>query len=91
MLQIIRRKRFSKLPLQANYYPLPTLVFIQDQTFRFTILTAQPLGIASLKEGQIEVSFYNKTNLGWATNHVEEWVQFHWKKCDKLLHLLFLL
>jgi alpha-mannosidase II len=56
MLQIIRRKRFSKLPLQANSYPLPTLAFIQDQTFRFTTLTAQPLGIASLKEGQIEVS-----------------------------------
>jgi len=56
MLQIIRRKRFSKLPLQANYYPLPTLAFIEDQTFRFTILTAQPLGVASLKEGQMEVS-----------------------------------
>jgi alpha-mannosidase II len=54
-LQIIRRKRFSKLPLQANYYPLPTLAFIEDQTFRFTILTAQPLGVASLKEGQMEV------------------------------------
>jgi hypothetical protein len=56
MLQIIRRKRFSKLPLQANYYPIPTMAFIQDKTFRFTIVTAQPLGIASLKEGQIEVS-----------------------------------
>lgn len=56
MLQIIRRKRFVKLPLQANYYPLPTMTFIQDQAFRFTVVTAQPLGVGSLKEGQIEVS-----------------------------------
>ncbi|XP_023714691.1 alpha-mannosidase 2 [Cryptotermes secundus] len=54
-LQIIRRKRFFKLPLQANYYPLPTMAFIQDQAFRFTVVTAQPLGVGSLKEGQIEV------------------------------------
>ncbi|PSN52814.1 hypothetical protein C0J52_09697 [Blattella germanica] len=52
---IVRRKRFFKLPLQANYYPLPTLAFIQDQNFRFTIVTGQPLGMGSLKEGQIEV------------------------------------
>ncbi|XP_069682276.1 alpha-mannosidase 2 isoform X2 [Periplaneta americana] len=54
-LQMIRRKRFSKLPLQANYYPLPSTVFIQDQKFRFTVVTAQPLGVGSLKEGQIEI------------------------------------
>jgi alpha-mannosidase II len=75
MLQIIHRKRFSKLLLQANYYPLPTLAFIQDQTFRFTILTAQPLGFASLKEGQIEVSYKEKINLVQARNCVAEWVQ----------------
>jgi hypothetical protein len=64
MLQIIRRKRFFKLPLQANYYPLPTMAFIQDQTFRFTIVTAQPLGIGSLKEGRIEVSCSYKISFG---------------------------
>jgi hypothetical protein len=64
MLQVIRRKHFSKLPLQANYYALPTMAFIQDQKFRFTIVTAQPLGIGSLKEGQVEVS-YGGENLLW--------------------------
>jgi hypothetical protein len=64
MLQIIRRKRFFKLPLQANYYPLPTMAFIQDKIFRFTIVTGQPLGIASLKEGQIEVSHRYKIPFG---------------------------
>ncbi|KAJ9599827.1 hypothetical protein L9F63_009867, partial [Diploptera punctata] len=53
--QLIRRKRFSKLPIQANYYPIPTMAFIQDQNYRFTIVTGQPLGMGSLKEGQIEV------------------------------------
>ena len=57
VLQMVRRKRFSKLPIQANYYPLPTMAFIQDQTFRFTVVTGQPLGMGSLKEGQIEVNF----------------------------------
>jgi hypothetical protein len=64
MLQVIRRKRFSKLPLQANYYPLPTMAFIQDNKLRFTVVTAQPLGIGSLKEGQIEVSYSKKIALG---------------------------
>ena len=26
---MIRRKRYSKLPLQANWYPVPTLIYIQ--------------------------------------------------------------
>lgn len=64
MLQIIRRKRFFKIPMQANYYPIPTMAFIQDEAFRFTIVTAQPLGVASLKEGQIEVSHWDKILLG---------------------------
>lgn len=33
--QILRRKRFKKLPLQANYYPMPTLAYIEDKSTRF--------------------------------------------------------
>uniref|UniRef100_A0A1L8DR70 Alpha-mannosidase n=1 Tax=Nyssomyia neivai TaxID=330878 RepID=A0A1L8DR70_9DIPT len=53
--QVIKRQRFSKIPLQANYYPVPTSMFIEDDTFRFTLLTAQSLGGASLKSGQMEI------------------------------------
>ncbi|KAK7790667.1 hypothetical protein R5R35_002442 [Gryllus longicercus] len=54
-LQMIRRKRFSKLPIQANYYPMPTAAFIEDSDKRLTILSAEPVGFGSLKEGQLEV------------------------------------
>lgn len=54
-LQIIKRKRLPQLPLQGNYYPLPSQIFIQDDQMRLSLLSAQPLGASSLKEGQIEV------------------------------------
>lgn len=52
---MIRRKRFAKLPLQANYYPLPTATYIEDSDLRMTVLSKQPLGTASLSTGEIEV------------------------------------
>ncbi|XP_053687178.1 alpha-mannosidase 2 [Sabethes cyaneus] len=54
-MQIIKRKRFNKLPLQANYYPVPSSMFIQDENLRLTILSGQPLGGASLKTGEMEI------------------------------------
>ncbi|XP_047114785.1 alpha-mannosidase 2 [Schistocerca piceifrons] len=54
-LQVIRRKRLPRLPLQGNYYPMPSLAYIQDKKVRLTLLSSQPAGFASLKEGQIEV------------------------------------
>ncbi len=29
--QMIKRKRLSKIPLQGNYYPVPTMAYIQDE------------------------------------------------------------
>ena len=26
----IRRKRLAKIPLQANYYPVPSMIYLQD-------------------------------------------------------------
>lgn len=52
-MQIIKRKRFDKLPLQANYYPVPSAMFIQDDNMRLTVLSAQPLGGSSLKAGEV--------------------------------------
>ncbi|KAG8229042.1 hypothetical protein J437_LFUL007597 [Ladona fulva] len=53
--QVIKRRRISRLPLQGNYYPLTSIAFIEDSSVRFSLLSAQSLGVASLKEGQIEV------------------------------------
>lgn len=53
--QMIKRKRLNKLPLQGNYYPMPGAAYIQDRNVRLTILSAQPLGVSSLNEGQIEI------------------------------------
>lgn len=60
---MVRRKRLPKLPLQGNYYPLPSQIFIQDEKMRLTLLSAQPLGTSSLKEGQIEVFYYFRLSL----------------------------
>lgn len=53
--QIIRRRTLDKLPLQANVYPLPSAFFIQDVDTRLTLLSAQPLGGSSLKQGNVDV------------------------------------
>ncbi|XP_053680748.1 alpha-mannosidase 2 [Anopheles nili] len=54
-MQIIKRKRFQKLPLQANYYPVPSTMFIEDDSYRLTLLGAQPLGGSSLSSGEMEI------------------------------------
>ena len=45
--QFTKRKYYEKLPIQANFYPMPAGLFIQDSKFRFNILSAQPLGVTS--------------------------------------------
>lgn len=51
--EYIKRKRFVKLPIQANYYPIPTGIYIEDDSTRLTLLTAQPLGGSSLGSGEV--------------------------------------
>ncbi|KAG8575395.1 hypothetical protein GDO81_009541 [Engystomops pustulosus] len=53
--QVQTRKFFKKLPLQANFYPMPAMAYIQDEQSRLTLHTAQALGVSSLKSGQLEV------------------------------------
>ncbi|CAH0550775.1 unnamed protein product [Brassicogethes aeneus] len=60
--QIMRRKRFKKIPLQANYYPIPTMAYIEDKKTRISIVTSGPLGCASLNPGQIEVMLDRRLN-----------------------------
>lgn len=50
-LQLVRRKTVVKLPLQGNFYPMPTMALLQDSIHRLSILSAQSHGVASLEQG----------------------------------------
>ncbi|XP_057692504.1 alpha-mannosidase 2x isoform X2 [Corythoichthys intestinalis] len=53
--QMQLRRRLQKLPLQANFYPMPSQAYIQDSHHRLTLHTAQSLGVSSLESGELEV------------------------------------
>jgi hypothetical protein len=61
--QYIKRHTHSKLPIQGNVYPMPTGAFIQDEMapssssnlMRVNLLSAQPLGAASLQTSSLQV------------------------------------
>jgi hypothetical protein len=61
--QYIKRHTHSKLPIQGNVYPMPTGAFIQDEIaassssnlMRVNLLSAQPLGAASLQISSLQV------------------------------------
>ena len=52
---MIKRKRYGKLPLQANFYPVASMGYIQDTTSRLSLISGQPLGSTSAASGQIEI------------------------------------
>ncbi|KAI5071368.1 hypothetical protein GOP47_0013619 [Adiantum capillus-veneris] len=54
--QTVSRETREKIPLQGNYYPMPSLAFLQEpKGRRFSIHSRQALGVASLKSGALEV------------------------------------
>jgi alpha-mannosidase II len=53
--QVQPRRYLRKLPLQANFYPMPVMAYIQDTQTRLTLHSAQALGVSSLGDGQLEV------------------------------------
>ncbi|KAF7802896.1 alpha-mannosidase 2-like [Senna tora] len=54
--QTIRRETYKKIPLQGNYYPMPSLAFLQGSNGRrFSVHSRQSLGVASLKDGYLEI------------------------------------
>jgi len=53
--QVIRRKRYAKLPIQGNWYPIPTMAYIQDKKTRLTLVSHQPLGGSSMASGNLEI------------------------------------
>lgn len=52
---MVKRKYLSKIPLQGNFYPMPSAAFIEDASHRLSLLSAQSLGAASLRPGELEV------------------------------------
>ena len=54
--QMQKRTTYGKdVPLQANYYPMTSLMYIEDTRSRVSLISAQSLGCASLHSGQMEV------------------------------------
>ncbi|XP_025204712.1 alpha-mannosidase 2 isoform X2 [Melanaphis sacchari] len=53
--QMTRRKHYNKLPIQGNFYPMSSAMYIEDDITRVSLLSAQPLGASSLYNGQMEV------------------------------------
>lgn len=50
--QVQPRRYLKKLPLQANFYPMPVMAYLQDAQNRLTLHTAQALGVSSLHDGE---------------------------------------
>ncbi|XP_057575906.1 alpha-mannosidase 2x isoform X1 [Hippopotamus amphibius kiboko] len=50
--QVQPRRYLKKLPLQANFYPMPVMAYLQDAQNRLTVHTAQALGVSSLHDGE---------------------------------------
>jgi alpha-mannosidase II len=54
--QMSRRETYDKIPMQGNYYPMPSLAFMQGSNGkRFSVHSRQSLGVAGLKEGWLEI------------------------------------
>ncbi|CEF62357.1 Alpha-mannosidase 2x [Strongyloides ratti] len=53
--QIIKRRYLPEMPIQGNFYPFPSMMYIEDKNKRLSIVTGQPLGVSSLNNGEIEI------------------------------------
>ncbi|KAL7296620.1 hypothetical protein TKK_0010040 [Trichogramma kaykai] len=54
-LNMIKRQKFTKIPIQGNYYPVTSAAYIQDDYNRMTIVLGQSLGATSMNPGQFEI------------------------------------
>lgn len=55
------RRKVSSLGIEANYFPITTLAFMQDNVARLSIMTTHAQGAASLNQGEIEIMLDRRT------------------------------
>ncbi|TRY91811.1 hypothetical protein DNTS_012444 [Danionella cerebrum] len=60
--QIQQRRTLAKLPLQANFYPMSSMSYLQEPSIRLSLLSAQAHAVASLQSGQLEVIMDRRLN-----------------------------
>lgn len=53
--QYHRRVKIPTLGIEANYYPITTSAFIQDNELRLTLLTTHAQGVAGYEPGHLEI------------------------------------
>ena len=61
--QMVRRRRFFSFPLQANYYPMTSVVHIEDENTRLSLISTQPHGTTSAASGQVEAMLDRRLSL----------------------------
>ncbi|CAL1288074.1 unnamed protein product [Larinioides sclopetarius] len=60
-LQLLKRKYVSSLPVQGNYYPVTSSMFIEDEDIRLNLLVPHSHGVTSPLPGTMEVMLDRKT------------------------------
>lgn len=58
-----QRQKISNLGIEANYYPITSCTFLQDNTARLSLITNHAQGAASLNEGEIEIMLDRRTSI----------------------------
>ncbi len=55
IIQLLRRESYKDLPIQANYFPMPTGAFLQDASRRITIVSDVQHGVTANAETGLEI------------------------------------
>jgi alpha-mannosidase II len=51
----VQRRRLDGFPREANYYPATSVVFVEDDRSRVSLIMSQPFGVSSQLDGSLEV------------------------------------
>lgn len=60
--QLIGRRNNPERPIETNYYPITSMAVLEDKNKRLTLHSAQSHGVASLKNGWLEVMIDRNVN-----------------------------